>query len=102
MKIIYIAITNNTVVLNDFAAQALMKFLDLYCEEPVIKYVKMGKDMICDLSKLDDEYDFLIINNRQSLDYIYLSFDNINSKHTILVFSSTTTLNDILNFIHSK
>ncbi len=97
MKIIYIANTNSNVVLNDFAAQALMKFLDLYCEGPVIKYIKIGKDMICDLSKLDDEYDFLIVNDRNHNDELY-GVDN----NAVLMFSSTTTLNDILNFIHSK
>ena len=61
-----------------------MRFLDLYCEDPVIKYVKIGKDMTCDFSKLDDDYDFLVINNRQSSD---LPLEQIDSKYNILIFS---------------
>jgi hypothetical protein len=66
-----------------------MKFLDLYCQDPVIKYVKLPAGMV--LEKIDDDYDFLIIN--------YRGTQADNNMDGFIFNPETTTLNDIINYI---
>ena len=95
MKVIYIFNNNNNdVVLNDFAAQGLLRFLDLFCQEPVVKYIKVPSYVNVNLNNLDDDYDFVIINVREKQPEGEIPGFVVDTEHT--------AFRNIVNYITQK